>query len=123
MLARWRVEHPELKQIVFRIGTILGETVRNQITDLFEKPRLLAIRGADSLRFHLDRTWSGPCRPLGARGIYNVAGDGAGNRGAPGKRCLTVGGVGCRRWLCHLPPSRWPSRLTLGLSVGTDNAA
>ncbi|MBZ0131738.1 MAG: NAD-dependent epimerase/dehydratase family protein, partial [Rhodocyclaceae bacterium] len=48
MLARWRVEHPELQQVVFRIGTILGETVRNQITALFEKPRLIAIRGSDS---------------------------------------------------------------------------
>ncbi|MCZ7656317.1 MAG: NAD-dependent epimerase/dehydratase family protein, partial [Rhodocyclaceae bacterium] len=54
MLARWRVEHPELQQVVFRIGTILGETVRNQITALFEKPRLIAIRGSDSpLRLHL----------------------------------------------------------------------
>ena len=33
---------------MLRIGTILGPTVRNQITDMFEKPRLLAIRGSDS---------------------------------------------------------------------------
>ena len=33
---------------MFRIGTILGATVHNQITDLFEKPRLIAIRGSDS---------------------------------------------------------------------------
>jgi UDP-glucose 4-epimerase len=37
----------ELEQVIFRIGTILGPTVRNQITDLFEKPRL-AIAGSDS---------------------------------------------------------------------------
>jgi UDP-glucose 4-epimerase len=41
-------EQPELQQVMFRIGTILGATVRNQITDLFEKPRLIAIRGSDS---------------------------------------------------------------------------
>jgi UDP-glucose 4-epimerase len=44
MLADYRKEHPALEQVVLRIGTILGPTVRNQITDMFEKPRLLAIR-------------------------------------------------------------------------------
>ena len=39
---------PALEQVVFRVGTILGETTRNQITALFERPRLLAIRGAAS---------------------------------------------------------------------------
>ena len=44
MLAQYRVSAPQLLQTVFRIGTILGERVDNQITALFEKPRLLAIR-------------------------------------------------------------------------------
>jgi UDP-glucose 4-epimerase len=48
MLADYRNDHPALEQVVLRIGTILGPTVRNQITDMFEKPRLLAIRGLDS---------------------------------------------------------------------------
>ena len=48
MLADYRVRQPQLEQVIFRIGTILGATVHNQITDLFEKPRLIAIRGADS---------------------------------------------------------------------------
>ena len=39
MLARGRREHPELRQLVFRPGAILGEPTRNQITELFEKPR------------------------------------------------------------------------------------
>ena len=47
MLAQYRQSHPELQQTVLRIGTILGERVDNQITALFEKPRLL---GADDLR-------------------------------------------------------------------------
>lgn len=81
MLQRWRNEHPELEQVVFRVGTILGETVRNQITDLFEKPRLIAIRGSDSpFVFIWDRdvvgcllrAITGP-----VTGIFNVAGDGA----------------------------------------------
>jgi UDP-glucose 4-epimerase len=42
-----RIEHPELKQVALRI-TILGAIVHNRITDLFEKPRLIAIRGSDS---------------------------------------------------------------------------
>ncbi len=81
MLARYRVEAPELAQVVFRIGTILGETVKNQITDLFDKPRLIAIRGSDSpFVFIWDRdvvgcmieaVYSDRC------GIYNLAGDGA----------------------------------------------
>jgi UDP-glucose 4-epimerase len=48
MLARCRDEHPELEQVVLRIGTILGERVDNQITALFERPRLLKVRGSDS---------------------------------------------------------------------------
>ena len=45
MLAEFRQSHPQLQQTVLRIGTILGERVDNQITALFEKKRLLAIRG------------------------------------------------------------------------------
>ncbi len=81
MLARWRAEHPELQQVVFRIGTILGATVRNQITDLFEKPRLIAIRGSDSpFVFIWDQDVAGCILRAIATdktGIYNVAGDGA----------------------------------------------
>ncbi|MBL8491228.1 MAG: SDR family oxidoreductase [Rhodocyclaceae bacterium] len=81
MLAAWRRKFPELEQVVFRVGTILGETVRNQITDLFEKPRLIAIRGSDSpFVFIWDRDVAGAIRRAvdgGPTGIYNVAGDGA----------------------------------------------
>lgn len=81
MLADYRVRHPALEQVVLRIGTILGTTVRNQITDLFEKPRLLAIAGADSpFVFIWDQDVVGIIlRAIGEgpAGIYNVAGDGA----------------------------------------------
>ena len=81
LLARYRLEHPALEQVVLRIGTILGATVRNQITDMFEKPRLLAIQGSSSpFVFIWDQDVVGIIeRALceGPAGIYNVAGDGA----------------------------------------------
>ena len=80
MLAEYRARHPELEQIVFRIGTILGATVKNQITDLFEKPRLIAIRGSDSpFVFIHDRDVVGAILhgiDSNVTGIFNVAGDG-----------------------------------------------
>lgn len=98
MLSRWRLEHPQLQQVVFRIGTILGETVRNQITDLFEKPRLIAIRGADSpFVFVWDEDVVGCLlHAIGSdkTGIYNVAGDGVLTiheiAARMGKRCLVL---------------------------------
>ncbi|MFO1407878.1 MAG: SDR family oxidoreductase [Steroidobacteraceae bacterium] len=81
MLAAWRRDHPELGQLVLRVGTILGETTRNQITALFEKPRLIAIRGSASpFVFVWDRDVVGAIEHgllTGRNGIYNVAGDGA----------------------------------------------
>ena len=81
MLAEYRHSHPALEQVVLRIGTILGATVHNQITDLFEKPRLLALRGSDSpFVFIWDQDVVGIILRAvsgGPPGIYNVAGDGA----------------------------------------------
>ncbi len=81
ILAVYRKEHPALEQVVLRIGTILGPTVRNQITDMFEKPRLLSIRGSDSpFVFIWDQDVVGIILRAvadGPPGIYNVAGDGA----------------------------------------------
>lgn len=48
MLARARAEHPQLEQVVLRVGTVLGEGTDNQITALFRRPRLLAVRGSES---------------------------------------------------------------------------
>jgi UDP-glucose 4-epimerase len=81
MLADYRVQAPQLVQVVFRISTILGETVRNQITDLFDKPRLIAIRGSESpFVFIWDQDVVG-CMLAAVHsdraGVYNVAGDGA----------------------------------------------
>jgi UDP-glucose 4-epimerase len=81
MLANYRKRAPNLEQVVLRIGTILGATVSNQITDMFEKPRLLSIRGSDSpFVFIWDQDVVGIILRAvsdGPAGIYNVAGDGA----------------------------------------------
>ncbi|MBN8475228.1 SDR family oxidoreductase [Sulfuritalea sp.] len=80
MLAEYRASQPQLEQIVFRIGTILGATVHNQITDLFEKPRLIAIKGSDSpFVFIHDQDVVGAIVQgvdSTVTGIFNVAGDG-----------------------------------------------
>ncbi len=80
MLAAHRMAHPELEQVVFRIGTILGPTVRNQITALWDGPRILAIRGSDSpfVFVWVDDVAGAMARAAvdGPPGIYNVAGDG-----------------------------------------------
>ncbi|MFP3883644.1 MAG: SDR family oxidoreductase [Actinomycetota bacterium] len=80
-LEKVRSEHPELGQLVLRPGTILGETVDNQITALFERPVVLGIAGAETLFVFIwdtdvvDVVVAGT---LGERtGIYNLAGDGA----------------------------------------------
>ncbi|MBI5899164.1 MAG: SDR family oxidoreductase [Rhodocyclales bacterium] len=79
MLAEYRASQPQLEQIVFRIGTILGATVRNQITDLFETPRLIAIRGSDSpfVFIHDQDVVGAIVRGVDSpvTGIFNVAGD------------------------------------------------
>jgi len=98
MLAHYRQTHPALEQVVFRVGTILGETTRNQITALFERSRLIAIRGSASpFVFVWDRDVAGAIEHGvfgGAPGIYNVAGDGALTiqdiAGRLGKRCVTL---------------------------------
>ncbi len=96
MLADYRIRQPQLEQIVFRIGTILGATVNNQITDLFEKRRLIAIRGSDSpFVFIHDRDVVGAIvqgisSPV--TGVFNVAGDGTLSiheiAARLGKRCM-----------------------------------
>lgn len=80
MLAVARQQHPELEQIVLRIGTVLGAGTDNQITALFRRKRLLAIKGSDSPFVFI---WTRDLGRIveraatdGPAGIYNVAGDG-----------------------------------------------
>lgn len=81
LLAEYRAAHPAMRQLVLRIGTVLGATTRNQITALFARPRLLQVRGSTSpFVFVWDEDVVGAI-VHGIRedraGIYNVAGDGA----------------------------------------------
>ena len=81
MLAAYREDHPSLTQTVFRIGTILGPTVKNQITALWDGRRVLHIAGSDSpfVFIWVDDVAAAMVRAAtgGPAGIYNVAGDGA----------------------------------------------
>ena len=98
MLADYRRTQPQLEQIIFRIGTILGPTVKNQITDLFEKPRLIAITGSESpfVFIHdqdvVGAMLHGIASPV--TGIFNVAGDGKLSiheiAARLGKRCVVL---------------------------------
>ena len=84
MLAEHRAAHPELQQVVFRIGTILGPTVQNQITALWDGRRILRIAGSASpfVFIWVDDVAAAMVRAAtdGPPGVFNVAGDG----------CLTV---------------------------------
>ena len=113
MLAVHRAEHPELEQVVFRIGTILGPTVQNQITALWDGPRILAVRGSDSpfVFIWVDDVAAAMVRAAtgGPAGIYNVAGDGA----------LTVPEIAARigKPLLTVPPWALTAALWLGRSL------
>lgn len=80
MLAAARIAHPHLEQVVLRVGTVLGAGVENQITALFRRRRILAIRGSDSpFVFIWTRDLARILRHAatdGPPGIFNVAGDG-----------------------------------------------
>jgi UDP-glucose 4-epimerase len=81
MLADYRANFPQLRQLVLRPGTVLGANTRNLITNLFARKRLLAIRGSESpFVFIWDQDVVNIIRDgvlRSAAGIYNLAGDGA----------------------------------------------
>lgn len=81
MLEDYRLQYPELEQTIFRIGTILGENVRNQITNLFEQKMLLGVAQSKSPFVFI---WDQDVVACFAHaidsdvtGIFNLAGDGA----------------------------------------------
>jgi NAD(P)-dependent dehydrogenase (short-subunit alcohol dehydrogenase family) len=79
-LARARREHPELKQLIFRVSTVLGPSTNNQITDLFEQPVVTGVRGAASpFCVIADEDVVGAIvhgLAGGEAGVYNLSGDG-----------------------------------------------
>ena len=80
MLEVYRKKLPDLKQLIIRPGTILGDMMKNQITDLFEKPVVIGVSGSDSpFVFIWDQDvaeiiYQGMLK--GKTGIFNLAGDG-----------------------------------------------
>lgn len=110
MLERYREDHPSLSQTVFRIGTILGPTVKNQITALWDGKRILHIAGSNSpfVFVWVDDVAEVMVRAAtgGPAGIYNVAGDGA----------ITVPGIALRLGKPLLTIPAWA--LSVALSVG-----
>ncbi len=81
ILARTREEHPELRQLIFRVGTILGERVASPITALFERPVVVGVSGSDAPFVLIWDEDVADCIVKGlleARaGIFNLTGDGA----------------------------------------------
>ncbi len=80
MLARYRETYPNLQQLIFRPGFILGESTRNQITNLFDQKRIVGLKGADSPFVIIwDKDVVGAILQgifQGGSGIFNLAGDG-----------------------------------------------
>ena len=90
--------HPELEQVVLRIGTILGPSVRQPDHRAVRRHRLLKIRGSESPFVFIWDTdvaaGSSAAVTDGLTGIFNVAGDGAHDRRrdrrAPRQATLTL---------------------------------
>ena len=80
LLQRWRTSHPELQQLIFRVSTILGPTVNNQITALFERPIVVGLRGVDTPFCFVSDQDVVSCLAAGATGdqtgVFNLTGDG-----------------------------------------------
>ncbi|MFN3770465.1 MAG: NAD-dependent epimerase/dehydratase family protein [Ectopseudomonas guguanensis] len=81
LLARSRAQHPQLRQLILRPGTILGRRLNNPVSDLFKKHAVLGVRGHDSrFVFIWEQDVVGIIRQgleQAREGIYNLAGDGA----------------------------------------------
>lgn len=79
-LAHYREAHPELEQLVFRVSTILGPSVHNQITAMFERPVVLGLRESDTPFCFVADADVVECLCRGVHeegaGTYNLTGDG-----------------------------------------------
>lgn len=80
LLADYRLSHPQLKQLVFRPGTILGPAADNQITRLFRGRFVLGVAGCETPFVLIWDQDVVECILRGieqeAAGVYNLAGDG-----------------------------------------------
>lgn len=80
ILARYRHDHPELKQLVLRPGTVLGTHTDNPITRLFQSKVIVGVAGFDTPFVFI---WDQDVAEIVERGIereivgiFNLAGDG-----------------------------------------------
>lgn len=80
MLETYRRDHPELKQLILRVGTVLGANTKNLITNLFKRKRLLTVKGSAAPFVFI---WDKDLLSIieqgvvnSTSGIFNVAGDG-----------------------------------------------
>ncbi len=80
MLARARHDHPELLQLIFRPGAILGSRAENPITAIFDRPIVIGVRGSDAPFVFVWDEDVARCIVEGIRyrrsGIFNLCGDG-----------------------------------------------
>jgi UDP-glucose 4-epimerase len=80
MLAEARHEHPELRQLIFRVSTILGASTENQITRIFDADKITGLSGTQSpFVIVWDEDVVGAILHgirEGGVGIYNLTGDG-----------------------------------------------
>ncbi len=98
LLAKYRRSHPELMQLIFRPGVVLGATASNQVTAMFERPVLLDVSGNDARFVFVWDEDVAACIVKGIHerkdGIYNLTGDGALSMreiaSITGARCLSL---------------------------------
>ena len=80
ILARYRKDFPQLKQVILRPGTVLGPNFENPITQMFSKNIITGIAGSDSpfVIIWVDDlvAYLIEAATTDVQGIYNVAGDG-----------------------------------------------
>ncbi|MFY0641369.1 MAG: NAD-dependent epimerase/dehydratase family protein [Bermanella sp.] len=80
MLAKYRLSHSQLQQVVLRPGTVLGPNFNNPITNMFSKKTIVGIAGSrspfviiwvdDLVAYLIEAAKSN------VEGVFNVAGDG-----------------------------------------------
>lgn len=98
LLETYRGEHPELEQLIFRVSSVLGPEVDNQITAMFERPVVLGLTNRATPFCFIAAADVAGCIVQGAlgdqRGIYNLTGDGVMTlreiAGAMGRRYLAL---------------------------------
>jgi len=80
MLKEYRSNHPQLKQVILRVSTILGDHTKNDITNIFQKDRIIGLKGTDTPFVII---WDqdllnilGRAAMEQVEGIFNVAGNG-----------------------------------------------